>query len=616
MNAKKLIALALGLVMLLSLAACDPSDPGTTTSQQPAPSTTVDPGTTAPTTEGDVTPEPKAPASIDFKDGKSDFVQMYTGKANADASTYEVVDYNGDKALKIINKNGKVPYVAFDISGLLGENASKVASIELIMGLEHPDGKFYAASGAIVTWTGADLVERTHAWSIYMEKKNPKSCVAKLDVAGGEVFTADKNIMMITLVDDNGAEKGAKNANLLIDDIRFLDADGNLLSANSEAVFDGPDAFNAEKDMSNLYYLKDETLVLDTAISGAGWGQTDTGKNVPDFASLLVPGSVFEIDFSSDSGDIWLVFPDSAAGWMRIQQQTATTNNSKTTAQITFEEVAEILGDDVSTWGGRIQCEASGNWEVYSIKIGMNTGLVHTGNASVVVGSTVSGAGWAQVDSGWTVDEDFQNLVVPGSVIEIKYTSANGDVWLVFPDSAAGWKRINSDEGANIAYNGSVCQVTYEQIASILGEDVSTWGGRIQIEASGDWEVYEISVGKPMANVKGGTLLDGSSVSGDGWAQVEIGSTAEQWHELMVPGAVLTIQYESKDGSMWLVLPDAAAGWTRLDMVARYDGSICQITYEDIASILGEDVSTWGDRIQCEAVTNWTVYAIYVATAA
>ncbi len=608
MNAKKLIAMALCLMMLLSMAACVQSDP-----TQPDPSTNAPTqGQTTPPTNAPTEPaEPKAPASIDFKDGNMAFVQMYSGKANADASTLEVVDYNGDKALKVINGSGKVPYVAFDISSLLGDNAGKVASIEIIMGLEHPDGKFFAASGTIVTWTGADLAERTHAWSIYMEKKNPKSCVAQLDTAGGEVFTGDKNIMMITLLDDNGLDKGAKNANLLIDDIRFLDAEGNLIEADTSATFNGPDAFNAEKDMSNLFYIKDETVLLDTAISGAGWGQTDTGKNVPDFASLFVPGAVVEIEYSSESGDIWLVFPDSGAGWQRIEQQTARTNNSKNIAQITYEEIAAILGEDVSTWGGRIQCEASANWEVYSIKIGMNSGLVHTGNNTLLDGSAISGAGWAQTDVG-SAAEQWLPLMVPGAVIEIEYTSEDGSMWIVLPDAANGWTRLDTVARCN----GSICQITYEDIASILGEDTSTWGGRIQCEAMANWEVYTVSICQPMANTKGNTLLDGSPISGAGWAQVDVGSAADQWLPLMVPGAVITIQYESADGTMWIVLPDAANGWTRLDTAACCDGSICQISYEDIASILGEDTSTWGGRIQCEAKADWTVYAIYIGTAA
>ena len=49
-------------------------------------------------------------------------------------------------------------------------------------------------------------------------------------------------------------------------------------------------------------------------------------------------------------------------------QQTADTDGK--TAQITFEEIAEVLGEDVSAWGNRMQCESSGVWSVYSVTVG------------------------------------------------------------------------------------------------------------------------------------------------------------------------------------------------------------------------------------------------------
>ena len=84
--------------------------------------------------------------------------------------------------------------------------------------------------------------------------------------------------------------------------------------------------------------------------------------------SALVPGAVVTISYESDSGDIWLVFPDSAAGWQRVECMSANTDGK--TAQITFEEIAAVLGEDVSTWGARMQAEASGNWNVYAVTVG------------------------------------------------------------------------------------------------------------------------------------------------------------------------------------------------------------------------------------------------------
>ena len=46
------------------------------------------------------------------------------------------------------------------------------------------------------------------------------------------------------------------------------------------------------------------------------------------------------------------------------------------------------------------------------------------------------------------------------------------------------------------ATNGSVCQVTYEQIAALCGEDVSTWGSTMQCESDTAWEVTSVAVGQ------------------------------------------------------------------------------------------------------------------------
>nr|MCR5634783.1 hypothetical protein [Lachnospiraceae bacterium] len=111
--------------------------------------------------------------------------------------------------------------------------------------------------------------------------------------------------------------------------------------------------------------------------------------------------------------------------------------------------------------------------------------------------------GWAQADviADITAD-DVAGLLVPGSVISISYTSESGEIWLVFPDSEAGWMRVGvgDTDGSGqgyAAYNGNVCQITFETIAEVLGSsDITRWGARIQAEASTPWEVYSVSIGQ------------------------------------------------------------------------------------------------------------------------
>ena len=86
--------------------------------------------------------------------------------------------------------------------------------------------------------------------------------------------------------------------------------------------------------------------------------------------------------------------------------------------------------------------------------------------------------------------------------------------------------------------------------------------------------------------------------------------------DALVPGAVVTISYESVDGNIWIVMPDATS-WSRVGDGGKdvADGHIAQVTYEQIAEICGEDKATWGARMQCEGSSNWTVYSVAVGQA-
>ena len=57
--------------------------------------------------------------------------------------------------------------------------------------------------------------------------------------------------------------------------------------------------------------------------SADAWAQD--GLEMPqEIIDALVPGSVVEITYNSEDGDIWLVMPWAEAGWMRVSQGTAT----------------------------------------------------------------------------------------------------------------------------------------------------------------------------------------------------------------------------------------------------------------------------------------------------
>ena len=548
---------------------------------------------------------------IDFEDGAFAFVGLSMAKGNADKSELSVEDCHDGKALKVAAQ-GKVPYVAFNLDGLLGENLANVRAISVDFGLDPAeDGKFYAASGNIFTYTGADLVETGHGWSVYMEKKNPRTVIAKL--GDDEVFTAGAgNFMVISKEVDNAQSAGLAPVGLCLDNIKFLDADGNALPVDLSAEYV---AEESGRDLSNLVALKDVVEFPGFTTSAGAWAQN--GYEMPqEIVDALVPGSVVEIEYQSADGAIWLVMPWAQAGWMRVGgcgNGVDAVNNSHNIAQVPYEMIEQFCGEDKSTWGAMMQCEGSSDWEVYALRVGQRVNQIVLKNAVEFPGFATSGAAWSQ--NGFEMPQEIVDALVPGSVVEISYTSADGDIWLVMPWASAGWMRISQGSALKV---GGKAYITYEEIEALCGEDKSTWGAMMQCEGSSDWEVYSIRVGQK-GEFYGLTNLvnfEGFTTSGAAWSQNGF-EMPQEIVDALVPGSVVTINYESADGNIWLVMPWASAGWMRVgnDGAAVCDGKTAQITYEMIEALCGEDKSTWGAMMQCEGSSDWQVYSLAIGTA-
>ena len=635
MKARKVMALFLAAAMTFSLVGCggdsaatsgDAVDtPEQTTEEADAPAETEAPADEADSAEAASTGE----VSIDFEDGVFGFVGIdKTVNSAGDDAVLSVEDFAGSKALKVTSQ-GKAPYVGIQADALLGSSASSLKTVEMSIGIENPDGTFGACSGKIYAFLGDDSVRNEAAWSVYLENDNPKT--ATFEVPDGQSLV-EGNYIVVSMETDTAKDKGATPANFYIDNIVFKDASGNVLAADTSAEYV---AASTGADRSNLCSLTNAVEFEGFALSGGGWSQD--GLEMPqEILDALVPGSVVEISYSSASGDMWIVMPDAAAGWMRVGvgnidgsgSDAAYINSTKSTAQITYEQIAAVCGDDVSTWGARMQVEASDAWEVYSVKVGKAAPNYALADAVEFAGFTTKGDGWAQ--DGFDMPQEILDALVPGSAVEITYSSENGEIWIVMPDAAAGWMRVgqgNADgSGADSAvFDGSKAYITYEQIAAVCGDDVSTWGARMQCEASGAWEVYGVKVGtaKEFKMVKNLVNFEGFSVSGDGWAQAGVAMTPEII-EALVPGSVVTISYSSENGDLWIVMNEAAAGWMRVGQgnadgsgsdSAVFNGSTCQVTYEQIAALCSDDVSTWGSTMQCEASGAWEVYSVAVGQA-
>jgi hypothetical protein len=635
---KKLLAILTAGALVLSMTACGGDSSGdvqTDAEPESEVATEETPQETEQAEEPEETTEQaaddqeeKGPVSIDFEDGLIGFAGIdKVVNPSSDDSVLEIGTFNGSQALKVTSTQGKSVYLAIAADALLGDNISSLSTVEMSIGIENPDGTFQSASGNIYGLVGENNDQTSEAWAVYLETVNPKT--VSYTVPDGYTF-GEGNYIVVSLESDTGKDSGATPAVMYIDDIAFKDASGNVLTADTSAEYVVADTGD---DRSNLFALSDAVEVEGSSASGSGWSQVDVVTLDDTTTAALQPGCVIEVSYSSESGNMWLVFPDSAAGWMRVGvgdcdgsgQGYSYVNGSKNIAQVDYDTIAEYLGEDVSTWGGRIQCESDGEFEVYSVKIGQKAPNYALTGAVELEGSNFSGDGWGQ--NGVEMGEDFISKLVPGSAIEIDYTSETGEIWLVFPWSDAGWMRVGvgdydgSGQGYGV-FDGSKCFITYETIAQYLGDDTSTWGAMLQCEASSAWEVYSVKVGTAAEMVANNKQVEvaGFNVSGDGWSQngVDLDETALA---ALVPGSVININYSSESGEIWLVFPGSDAGWMRIGVgdydgsgqgYAVFDGSHAQITYDTIAQYLGDDVSTWGTTLQCEASTAWEVYSVTI----
>ena len=621
MRRNKLLACLMAGTMAVSLTACSNNANSDTTT---APSTTEAVTTTEAATEQTTTePSVTSNASIDFEDGQMGFVEVYSAPANAADVELNVVDFGGSKALEVKNLTGKVPFVGIDVSSLCGADTAKIASVSMKLGVSYEDGSFSACAGKITTWTGEDLVQTGYDWSVYMESKNPK--VATVDVSGVPFVADAKNIMVLSLETDNGIDAGHGNATLYVDDITFYDASGNVLTADQSVAFAAPAGYSdSGRDSSNLFAVKNAVEFEGFQTSADAW--TQAGFTMPqEILDALVPGSVVEIEYKSETGNMWLVMNEAQAGWMRVGQagtdDPAYQNNSHNIAQVTYEQLAALCTDDVSTWGSTMQCESDGAWEVFSVKVGQQAKNIAVVNGVDFAGFATKAGAWSQ--DGFDMPQEIIDALVPGAVVEVTYSSETGNMWLVMPDSTAGWMRVGQAGTEDPALcDGQKCYVTYEQIAALCGDDVSTWGARMQCEADGEWEVYSVKVGTAaeFAPVNKLVAFEGFETSGDAWAQAGF-TMPQEILDALVPGAVVTIQYSSETGNIWIVMNEAQAGWMRVGQAGTEDPALCngtyaQITYEQLAALCTDDVSTWGSTMQCEADGAWEVYGVWVSTPA
>lgn len=649
MKKQKFLVLALAMIFSMALAACSSSgssDAVVTATPTPAP-------TVAPV-EPEVVVVTEAPkpvvavstqdASLNFDDGNFGFAKLYTGHAKSDASTVELIDYNGGKVLAVTKaKPAYYAFVAIDALSALGDKAASVKSLQFDVESKH-SGKFLAMSGDVGFWTDGALDDEILTdWNVFLETSNPKTITVQL---GDKQFGESTPAFIIRVKDDGAIEQSKLIDELgtcIIDNIRFLDENGNVVAADSTVEFAEYDGLSAEaEDRSNLFALTDVVEFEGFSTSEKAWAQA--GYIFPqEVWDALVPGTALEVNFESETGVIWFVFPNATAGWSRVGNGTNNDgagmyiNASGNTAQLRYEDIVAICGEDKSTWGLDtgvvLQCESSGAWEAFAVRVGKVLDLGTFEQTKEFEGFACSDKAWAQ--SGFEIPADVLDAIVPGTALEISFESESGLLWAVFPDADAGWTRVgrcDSDSSATdpaVCYNGK-CYITYDQLVRALGSDKNTWGKpdsfRLQCESSAPWEVFAVNVGNYSnpPKMRGAKEYEGFATSGKAYGQ-DGGAVTDEIKKALVPGALIKVAFQSEKNNLWLVLPDADAGWSR---VGRCDGDAsctdpavisdgyCYVTYEQIAAVCGDDIETWGKpdsyRIQFESSGAWEVYSLTI----
>ncbi|HPJ02082.1 MAG TPA: hypothetical protein PKU80_04520 [Candidatus Limiplasma sp.] len=569
--------------------------------------------------------------SIDFEDGLYGFVGLDMSAGNADESVLSVVDYNGSKALKV-EVTKKVPYVIFEISALLGDDVAKLASVTMDIGIDTgADSKFYACSGRIYKYFGEANEKAYDEWSVYLASKNPN--VAKMMLDEGEAFVAGAgNYIVVSKEVDNYATKtGGTPVSLYIDNVRFFDADGNVLPVDTAAMFVPR---NAETDWSNLTVV-DKEVDLGMAGAGGAWSQGADGVFLNDGGTLdpaiITEDSIITVYYSG-GGKMWLVGVSGGnpnGDWIRIAQETAAINDSRTMAQITGAQIIDALGADFGATLAKLQCESDMDWEVTKVTIGEKADMLYGLKDAVDLGVSGAGGAWSQGSDIYTINEGGTfdpALIVPGTLFNINF-AGEGNVWMVGVSGGnpnGDWIRIA--QGMALQY-GSNAQITYDQIVAALGEDFASTLARLQVESDMDWEVYAVTFGTALAPyVEAKSQVDlGASGAGGAWSQgadvntINDGGTFDP--ALLVPGTVITVNY-SGAGDMWLVGVSGGnpnGDWIRIAQFAaskNAKGDKVQISYDQIVSALGADFASTLARIQCESDQDWEVYSVTLGTAA
>jgi hypothetical protein len=317
-------------------------------------------------------------AGIRFNDGKYDFLSVDESLVGSNKAKLSLVDYQGGKAVQVELAGSGIPYIVIDASSLLGKQVSLLREMDIVIGLERSDGEFYAVSGEIKAYSGADRTESNNAWSVYLPNKNPNIAKAVLDNDAEYFIPGAYNFFILNRKVDNALGEGREPSRLIISELHFFDVNHKELRTNSKAAFDAPEGFG-KPDRSNLAAVNDETGIEKSDGSSKAWGQAvalDTAKNGGPFdAALLNPQTVITVYFSSASApelilQSWTQGAPASSGWAKVAP--AAVNDSLSAAQYRYDDMVSAFGsNDFSAYLDKLYVGDTGqDLTVYTVSLG------------------------------------------------------------------------------------------------------------------------------------------------------------------------------------------------------------------------------------------------------
>jgi hypothetical protein len=315
---------------------------------------------------------------IHFTEGTYDFLIVDESPPGANKVKLSLVDHNQGKAVKAELTGSGIPYIAIDASSLLGKAVNDLYEMQVTIEVENPSGEFYAVSGDIRAYSGAERTESRDPWSVYLPNKNPNIARAILDREGERFASGFNNFFILTRKVDNALAAHEKPSNLIISEIHFFNEAGKELPVNPRAQFHGPAGFGVP-DKSNLLGILEELNIENSEGTSKNWGQAvalDTAKNSgPLDGELLCAGSVVTVYYSSALPpelilQSWTAGAPGSSGWAKVAPQTV--NDSNSTAQYIFADMAAAFGsEDFSAWLDKLYIGDTGQeLTVYAVTLG------------------------------------------------------------------------------------------------------------------------------------------------------------------------------------------------------------------------------------------------------